>query len=29
MTTQSEKAARFLELHRPGNPLLLPNPWDQ
>jgi 2-methylisocitrate lyase-like PEP mutase family enzyme len=29
MTTQSEKAARFLDLHRPGNPLLLPNPWDQ
>ena len=29
MTSQSEKAARFLELHRPGNPLLLPNPWDQ
>src|SRR6202035_4806569 len=29
MTTQTEKAARFLELHRPGNPLLLPNPWDQ
>jgi 2-methylisocitrate lyase-like PEP mutase family enzyme len=29
MTTQSEKAAGFLELHRPGNPLLLPNPWDQ
>src|ERR1700753_2970021 len=29
MTTQSEKTARFLELHRPGNPLLLPNPWDQ
>jgi 2-methylisocitrate lyase-like PEP mutase family enzyme len=29
MTTQSEKAARFLELHRPGSPLLLPNPWDQ
>jgi 2-methylisocitrate lyase-like PEP mutase family enzyme len=28
MTTQSAKAARFLELHRPGNPLLLPNPWD-
>jgi 2-methylisocitrate lyase-like PEP mutase family enzyme len=28
MTSQSEKAARFLELHRPGNPLLLPNPWD-
>jgi 2-methylisocitrate lyase-like PEP mutase family enzyme len=29
MTTQTEKAARFLELHRPGDPLLLPNPWDQ
>jgi 2-methylisocitrate lyase-like PEP mutase family enzyme len=29
MTTQTDKAARFLELHRPGNPLLLPNPWDQ
>jgi 2-methylisocitrate lyase-like PEP mutase family enzyme len=29
MTSQSEKAARFLELHRPGNPLLLPNPWDR
>ena len=29
MTTQTEKAARFLELHRPGNPLLLPNPWDR
>jgi 2-methylisocitrate lyase-like PEP mutase family enzyme len=29
MTTQSEKAARFLALHRPGEPLLLPNPWDQ
>src|ERR1700678_365100 len=29
MTTQTEKAARFLELHRPGRPLLLPNPWDQ
>jgi len=28
MTTQTEKAARFLELHRPGRPLLLPNPWD-
>ncbi len=24
-----EKADRFLALHRPGNPLLLPNPWDQ
>jgi 2-methylisocitrate lyase-like PEP mutase family enzyme len=29
MTSQTEKAARFLDLHRPGNPLLLPNPWDQ
>jgi 2-methylisocitrate lyase-like PEP mutase family enzyme len=29
MTSQSEKAALFLELHRRGNPLLLPNPWDQ
>jgi len=29
MTSQSEKAALFLELHRPGSPLLLPNPWDQ
>ena len=29
MTTQQEKAERFLELHRPGDPLLLPNPWDQ
>lgn len=29
MTTQTEKAALFLSLHRPGNPLLLPNPWDQ
>ena len=29
MTSQTEKAARFLALHRPGSPLLLPNPWDQ
>jgi 2-methylisocitrate lyase-like PEP mutase family enzyme len=29
MKSQTEKAARFLELHKPGNPLLLPNPWDQ
>jgi 2-methylisocitrate lyase-like PEP mutase family enzyme len=29
MTTQTEKAERFLALHRPGSPLLLPNPWDQ
>jgi 2-methylisocitrate lyase-like PEP mutase family enzyme len=29
MTTQPGKADQFLELHRPGDPLLLPNPWDQ
>jgi len=29
MTSQSQKAERFLDLHRSGNPLLLPNPWDQ
>ena len=29
MTTQADKAAQFLDLHRPGDPLLLPNPWDQ
>ena len=29
MTTQTEKTERFLGLHRPGDPLLLPNPWDQ
>jgi 2-methylisocitrate lyase-like PEP mutase family enzyme len=28
MSTQAELAERFLELHRPGEPLLLPNPWD-
>jgi 2-methylisocitrate lyase-like PEP mutase family enzyme len=28
-TSQTDKAARFLALHRPGSPLLLPNPWDQ
>ena len=28
MTKQSERARRFLELHRPGQPLLMPNPWD-
>jgi 2-methylisocitrate lyase-like PEP mutase family enzyme len=28
MTTQTEKAEQFLALHRPGSPLLLPNPWD-
>jgi 2-methylisocitrate lyase-like PEP mutase family enzyme len=29
MTTQTEKARQFLDLHRPGSPLLMPNPWDQ
>lgn len=28
MTDQAARAARFLELHRPGEPLLMPNPWD-
>lgn len=28
MATQEEKARRFLALHQPGDPLLLPNPWD-
>jgi 2-methylisocitrate lyase-like PEP mutase family enzyme len=27
-TSQPDKAAWFLSLHRPGDPLLLPNPWD-
>ena len=26
--TKTGRAARFLELHRPGDPLLMPNPWD-
>jgi 2-methylisocitrate lyase-like PEP mutase family enzyme len=26
--TQTEKAKRFLELHRRGEPLLMPNAWD-
>jgi 2-methylisocitrate lyase-like PEP mutase family enzyme len=26
--SQAEKADRFLSLHQPGRPLLLPNPWD-
>jgi 2-methylisocitrate lyase-like PEP mutase family enzyme len=26
--TQAEKARQFLALHRPGEPLLIPNPWD-
>jgi 2-methylisocitrate lyase-like PEP mutase family enzyme len=28
MSDQAEKAARFLELHQPGRPLLMPNAWD-
>jgi len=28
MTTQADKARNFLALHRAGEPLLLPNPWD-
>jgi 2-methylisocitrate lyase-like PEP mutase family enzyme len=28
VTTQAEKAERFLALHRGGEPLLMPNPWD-
>ncbi|HET6916235.1 MAG TPA: isocitrate lyase/phosphoenolpyruvate mutase family protein [Acidimicrobiales bacterium] len=28
MPSQADKARTFLELHRPGDPLLLPNPWD-
>jgi 2-methylisocitrate lyase-like PEP mutase family enzyme len=28
VTDQGAKAARFLELHRPGDPLVMPNPWD-
>jgi 2-methylisocitrate lyase-like PEP mutase family enzyme len=27
-TPELDQAARFLALHRPGQPLLLPNPWD-
>jgi len=26
--TRAEKTRLFLELHQPGSPLLLPNPWD-
>lgn len=29
MTSQSQKAERFLALHHGPGPLLLPNPWDQ
>src|SRR5262247_1595607 len=28
MTGNAEQARRFLTLHRPGEPLLIPNPWD-
>jgi 2-methylisocitrate lyase-like PEP mutase family enzyme len=28
MSERLEKARRFLALHRPGDPLLMPNPWD-
>lgn len=28
MNDQGEQASRFLELHRPGQPLLMPNAWD-
>jgi 2-methylisocitrate lyase-like PEP mutase family enzyme len=28
MITQADKAREFLALHRAGDPLLLPNPWD-
>jgi 2-methylisocitrate lyase-like PEP mutase family enzyme len=28
MTNHAERASKLLDLHRPGNPLLLPNPWD-
>jgi len=28
MSTQAETARSFLALHKPGEPLLLPNPWD-
>jgi 2-methylisocitrate lyase-like PEP mutase family enzyme len=28
MSTQAGTARRFMDLHKPGEPLLLPNPWD-
>ena len=28
MSAQADKANTFLALHRPGQPLLMPNPWD-
>lgn len=29
MSSQAELARRFLDLHKPGDPLLIPNPWDR
>jgi 2-methylisocitrate lyase-like PEP mutase family enzyme len=29
VTSQADKAKQFLTLHKPGEPLLMPNPWDQ
>ena len=29
MPSQADKARTFLRLHKPGDPLLLPNPWNQ
>ena len=28
MSNRHERVQRFLGLHQPGTPLLLPNPWD-
>ncbi|MGB9185293.1 MAG: isocitrate lyase/phosphoenolpyruvate mutase family protein [Solirubrobacteraceae bacterium] len=28
MSDRAARAQRFLDLHRPGQPLLMPNPWD-
>lgn len=28
MSAHAERAEQFAELHRPGHPLLMPNPWD-
>ena len=28
MISQADQAQRFLAMHRPGQPLLMPNPWD-
>jgi 2-methylisocitrate lyase-like PEP mutase family enzyme len=29
MSSQAELARHFLDLHKPGDPLLIPNPWDR